>query len=348
MRFPIFYAWRESHMAHITKTASGWRAQVARKGQRKSATFDTKAAAQAWAVATESDILREARAPFPSKTLADAIDRYIDEVSVKKRGRRPEVMRLEAFRRSFPHLCAKLLHSITPTDIAAWRDARRLQVSDASVVREANNLRHIWTVAADWGWCGESPWAKTKLPRPAPARTRQTSASEIKRIVRNLGYRTGEIPHTVQQQVAYAYLVAHHTALRAGEILSLGRATVDLQRRVLRLEQHKTVERAGVRLVPFTRKAARLLRLLDGWAQDECREKYFTLSAASLDVLFRKIRDRLLIDGLTFHDARAAALTRLSRRLDVLRLAKISGHSDLRQLLNTYYRETAADVAAAI
>lgn len=60
------------------------------------------------------------------------------------------------------------------------------------------------------------------------------------------------------------------------------------------------------------------------------------------------MRDRLLIENLRFHDSRAAALTRLSRRMDVLKLARISGHKDLNQLLAAYYRDTAADVAAAI
>ena len=55
-----------------------------------------------------------------------------------------------------------------------------------------------------------------------------------------------------------------------------------------------------------------------------------------------------MLQDLHFHDSRADALTRLSRRMDVMRLARISGHRDLRQLLQTYYRETAADVAASI
>lgn len=54
------------------------------------------------------------------------------------------------------------------------------------------------------------------------------------------------------------------------------------------------------------------------------------------------------MDDLHFHDSRADALTRLSRRMDVLRLSKISGHKDLNQLLEAYYRESAADVAATI
>jgi integrase len=79
----------------------------------------------------------------------------------------------------------------------------------------------------------------------------------------------------------------------------------------------------------------------------------FTVTAASLETLFRKERDRLAVatpsfSTLHFHDSRAEALTRLARRVDVMTLAKISGHKDLSILQNTYYRESAEDIAARL
>jgi integrase len=74
----------------------------------------------------------------------------------------------------------------------------------------------------------------------------------------------------------------------------------------------------------------------------------FTVSDTSRDALFRKACKALLIDDLHFHDARAEALTRLARKVDVMTLAKISGHKDLKQLLSTYYRETAQEIAARL
>lgn len=336
-------------MAYITKLKTGWRAQVAKKGVRTSQMFPTKAAAQAWAAAQETAISQEASAAYPSKTLSDAIARYVREVSTHKRGAHAEGLRFTALMRDFPDLCAKLLHKITPSDIAGWRDARRTEVSDSSVVREAAAFRNLFNIAhKEWGWCGESPWGKVKLPAKGHARTRRTHPSEIKRIVRHMGYVTGKAPETPQQEVAWAYLVAHHTAMRAGEIRGLRRSTVDLTRRVVTLHTHKTLEREGVRFVPFTRKAARILAVLDASALALGRDAYFTVSDHSMDVLFRRVRDRLLIDGLHFHDSRADALTRLSKRMDVWKLAKISGHRDLNQLLEAYYRESAADIAATI
>ena len=83
-------------------------------------------------------------------------------------------------------------------------------------------------------------------------------------------------------------------------------------------------------------------------AREAKRDAYFTISSASLDVLFRKVRDFLMLENLHFHDSRADALTRMARKMDVMKLARVSGHRDLRQLLDAYFRESASDIAKRI
>jgi len=61
--------------------------------------------------------------------------------------------------------------------------------------------------------------------------------------------------------------------------------------------------------------------------------------------VFRRARDNCGIQDLHFHDTRREALTRLSKKVPVEVLAKISGHRDLRILLNVYYRPDMADIA---
>jgi len=90
--------------------------------------------------------------------------------------------------------------------------------------------------------------------------------------------------------------------------------------------------------VPLARKGALLFA------------KYppFTIRADVASATFSDLTDELLIDGLTFHDARASSLTWLSRRLDVMTLARISRHKNMKILMETYYRETAEAIAARI
>lgn len=255
----------------------------------------------------------------------------------------------DAWLRDFPQLAAKVFHEISPDDLAAWRDKRLSQVSESSVLREAQQFRPIWGLAIDqWLWAGKSPWKGVKLPGKGHARTRLPTWREVRLLVRSGGYITGLAPSSPQGEAVWAYLVALHTALRSAEVLRMSRSTVDLTRRVYRLDEHKTAGHVGSRLVPLTRRAARLLAVLDAAAESAGRDAYFTVSDHSRDVLWRKVRDRVMIDGLRFHDSRAAALTWLAKRYDVMTLAKISGHTDINQLFEAYYRESAADIAARL
>jgi hypothetical protein len=45
-----------------------------------------------------------------------------------------------------------------------------------------------------------------------------------------------------------------------------------------------------------------------------------------------------------FHDSRAEAIWRLSKKLDILQLARIIGHRDLKSLM-IYYHEPASEIA---
>lgn len=335
-------------MAYITKVKAGWRAQVERKGVRDSITLPTKSAASQWATKREAEILAGAVSPWPRKTVADALDRYAREVTPTKAGARAEDLRLTAIQRHFPALCAKLLHEVTAADLAAWRDARLAKVTPGSVQRDINILRNVWTVAAkEWGWTPQpTPWASIRLPGNNPPRTRRLGWREIRRILRRCGYVTGQHPQTGLQGVAWAFLLSLRTAMRAGEVMGLTPESVDLKAGVVTLATHKTVAAVGRRLVPLTPAGLRLLRVLV--AGSVAGDRLISLSPASLDTLFRRITRQVLVADAHFHDARATALTMMSRKMDVLTLARISGHKDLSLLLSTYYRESAAEVSARL
>jgi integrase len=82
------------------------------------------------------------------------------------------------------------------------------------------------------------------------------------------------------------------------------------------------------------------------------------VQAASRDALWRKARGRAVetaerasdaalareLAALRFHDSRAEAIFRLSKRLDVLELARMVGHRDPRSLM-LYYATTADELA---
>lgn len=328
---------------YIRKVKNGYRVEVERNGARKSAVRTTKAEAREWGLREEAALLAAKDGVYPRRTFAEAMTKYAEEVSVNKKGASFEERRLKAIARDFPHLVSKTLCEVTTPDLAAWRDTRLKQVSPGSVQREVNLISNLFTIARnEWKWCGPSPLTGMRRPGENPPRTKRVDPwREVKPICRWLGYRTGKV-ETKQQEVALAFLVGLRTAMRASEILSLSDDNTDLKRRVASVA-HKTQHITGrPREIPLTTQAARLLGQRKGMG------RFFTLTSASLDALFRKARDALLIENLHFHDSRAEALTRLARKVDVMTLARISGHKDLRILMETYYRETASDIAARL
>lgn len=342
-------------MASIRKRGKSWQAIIRLKGHPQvTATRATKREVEEWAKAEEAAILAGRRGQFPNKTLDDALRRYEESVSSQKRGEDYELTRFAALRKGFPELVARSFQKITTDDLGRWRDARLKTVSKGTVQREINLLRNVWTVGRDeWKWCGESPWKGLRMPGDNPARASVWGWRDIRRMLRRLGYKTGQVPVMAQEEVAYLFLLGLHTGMRQGELCGMTIQSVDLEKRVVTLAEHKTVESVGARRVPITRRAARMLAVL-------AKGKTGPLVAvkpASVDALFRKCRGQIGIQGLTFHDSRATAATLLARRrdpktkqlqCDPLTLARILGHKNLEQIIAVYYREGIADIAARL
>jgi integrase len=310
-------------VAYIRKLAKGWRAEVQRAGTRASKVLPTKREAQAWALE------QEAQAGALSsgwRTFAEAAARYEKEVSSKKRGERWEVRRLAAL---VDHFGAASLGALDAPDMAAWRDGRLAKVSASTVVREANLLKHLLHTARDeWRWINHDPFRGVKMPTENEPRHQRWQWQQIKRVLR-----AGEQAGPKTREVVDAFHIALRTGMRLQEVLAapLG---FDAARRVVTLTTTKTTGRVQI---PVGRVAGRLLARAP-----------FTVGANEASVLFSKLCRQLLITGLTFHDTRGTALTLLAKRVSVQRLAKISRHKDLNLLISTYYRETAAEIAAEL
>lgn len=334
-------------MAYFRPCPTGWRAEIDMRGIREARAFTTKKAAQLWAMERERAIIDGQVSKYPRKTVQQALDRYSEEVTPTKGSAKAERLRFLAVCRDFPDLAGKVMSEVTPADIAAWRDTMLKRVKPSTVKRTANSLRAVWTLAAkEWGWCGSSPFASVTIPADGPARERVAHWREIRRILRRCDYVTHHPPVSGLQNVAWAFLVALRTAMRAGEILSMTRESVSGS---VVTVKHKTQHLTGKpRSIPLTPQGARLVGELLAYAKARERDKLLTISSASLDAQFRKVTASLAIKGLTFHDSRGTALTHMARKMDVMTLARISGHRDLRVLLRSYYRETPQQIAARL
>lgn len=299
---------------------------VARRGVRVSQTFATKAAAKEWAARQEYLILNGG-INRPG-TLRELFDRYAREVSPTKRGARWEMIRLEMLARD--PLGDVTLRDVSAGDLAAWRDRRSRAVGPGTVRREMSLMSSVFSVARkEWALLAENPLADVRWPSSPAARERRVTDTEVALLVA-----TAKGLRTIEGRAIHAFRFAIETAMRAGEICGLDRS------RISGSVAHLPLTKNGrAREVPLSPAALALLDPLD--------DNLFDLTPQNLDTGFRRVRDRARIKGLTFHDSRHEAITRLSKRLDPFELARVVGHSDLKQTL-AYYNATAHELAARL
>jgi integrase len=316
-------------MASFRKYRKGWRAEVSCRGVRQSKVFPTKREAQDWAARTEYRIKNVDS--IPGKTLLSQVfDRYGREVSNKKKGARWEIIRLERLKRD--KIANIQLGQLAPSDFAEWRDRRLREVKPASVIREMQLMSSVLNTARrEWGLLTSNPISEIAKPRKPAPRNRLPTEMEIQAMLHS----AGEDLNNATARAFHAFRFAIETGMRAGEIVGLEWNRVDLEKRVAFLVDTKN---GRPRDVPLSSKAIALLQALPK------SDPVFGLTSMQLDALFRKSRDKAAVVGLTFHDSRHAAITALSKKLDVLDLARMVGHSDVRQLM-TYYNESAEEIA---
>ncbi len=201
-------------MGTVRKRGKAYRAEVMRNGVRRSATFDTKAQAFAWIDDAERQIAAGAadglRAPVKA-TFGDLLAKYKKTVSVNKKGRRWEDVRIDLLSRDA--IAGVGLRELDASHVASWRDRRLRQVSAASVLREWNLLSHACNVAVkEWLWLKENPFSGVKRPPQPKARDRLASDDEIAAILHALGYDPESPVVTATARVGAAVVLAIETA----------------------------------------------------------------------------------------------------------------------------------------
>lgn len=300
-------------MPTYRKRGDTWRVEVSRQGVRRSATFPSKQAAVAWAARQESEIMGGIRGEVPNLTVKELLTRYETEVSPAKKGARWEGVRLQAMGRD--RLAQVKLRTLDAPHVADWQRRRLQAVSSASVRRERNLLNNVFEIARkEWRWLRKNPFEGVRRPKDGKPRTRIATDAEVAKLIEKAS-------PAMARTIAFAL----ETGMRAGEIAAL----TEIRGQVAYLADTKNGE---AREVPLSSKAA------EAWGEG------IELSAGSISALFAELCKTAGIVGLTFHDLRATAITRLSRKLDALQLAKMIGHKNPKMLM-IYYRESAADIA---
>ncbi len=313
-----------------------------------SETFRTKAEASAWAAQREAEIDGGKIGRIPDRSFGELLRRYLNEVTPSHGAAHWEGVQIRRLlgesKTSTPDpLIHVRLPDLAPPHFTAWRDRRLATVKPGTVLRERNLLSAICTTAVkEWRWLRDNPLKDAPMPKEPVPRSRRIKPEEIEAILLSCGYERAQVPQTKQARVGAAWLFAIETAMRAGEICALRWSDIDVKARVahVRAVEQGAKKTGRSRVVPLSTEAMRLVEQCRGIDDD----RVFGLESPILDALFRKARGKAMVDGLTFHDSRAEALTRLSKKRDGMQLARVSGHKDIRLLFEVYYRESVADM----
>lgn len=334
-------------MATITKRGDyQWQVKIRREGYpNQSRTFDSKAEADKWARAVESELDRGLyidRNEAEKNTLWAILERYCLEVTPQKKGAALEALRIKAIQRE--KFTQTKMAALSASNLAVWRDERLKKVSGSTFNRELNIVSAAINHARkEWGIYCENPVALLRRPQENRARDRRLEEGEESRLLAELENEGRDTKGRLGKGVRNPWikplvLFALETAMRRGELLALHWVDIDLNRRTARLHETKNGES---RMVPLSSAAAAILKELPR----SINGLVFPTTADALKKAFSRACERAEIKNFHFHDLRHEATSRLAGKLpNLVELASVTGHKDLK-MLKRYYHPRAEDLA---
>ena len=325
-------------MAAFQKRSGAWRALIRRRGYPPlTRTFDSKAQAETWARQIEGEMDRGvfvSRAEAENTTLADALDRYAAEVSSSKKTANREIYTIRWWQTSA--LGPRSLASIRGKDIMAMLAAKEAEGAAPHTIHlYLALLSHLFTVARRaWGMEGLSnPTEFVRKPKLPQGRDRRLIDDEQIRLLNAAQAYGGEIGAIITWAI--------ETAMRRGEIAAMRWEHLDRKDRVLLIPETKN---GTPRQAPLSTVA---LEILDGLPR-RMDGRVWGMRPDSISQAFERVCQAAGIEGLTFHDLRHEATSRLFEKgLNPMEVAAITGHKTL-QMLKRYTHLKAKDLVGRL
>ncbi|WP_146744890.1 tyrosine-type recombinase/integrase [Herbaspirillum rubrisubalbicans] len=239
-----------------------WQAIIRKRGfPNQVKTFTSKADAQAWPGQFESEMVRGVYVSIGEAertTLADALERYWNEVASIKRHPHQERQRIDRLKRH--PLAQNYLAALRGSDFAKYRDRRRLEGRAENTIRlELALIAHLFEVARkEWGMEGlANPLKNIKKPSGSVEREHRLKAGEYEQISKALA-------QSENPWILPLFDMAIETALRQGMLLALRWEWINLSSRVMNVpREFRTSGNKGVpAALPLSSKAIEILSTL--------------------------------------------------------------------------------------
>ncbi|HAY05674.1 MAG TPA: hypothetical protein DCY26_03360, partial [Hyphomonas sp.] len=276
-------------------------------------------------------------------TLSVILERYLKEVTPRKKGARQEANRIKTWLKS--DLASYSISGIDHKDIADWIAAREAEgKASTTVSNPVNILSAVFKKAKEWGYKIDNPCTGVSRPTASPPRVAVMNESEQALLLKACDHGPAWLTFVVR--------LALTTGMRQGEIRRLH------WDHIFEDYAHLPATKNGTtRDVPLTYAAASVIddirqalpRRLDGWVfghpDRPAKEGGFT--EWQVQQAFRRASEYAAenygLKRCTFHDIRHVSLTALAEiHTDVIDLQKTSGHKTL-SVLSRYLNETPQD-----
>lgn len=315
-------------MASFRQLCSGrWQARVQRRGHKPvTQSFISRQDAEKWARKVERELdqgLYLDRRPLEQTTLAALVERYGNEVTPLKRGKGEPFM-LRVLARS--DLGGLALATLTPAAVAKYRDQRLKEVAPGTVIRELGLLGAVLTHARrEWSIPIPDVVGAIRKPSAPLGRDRVLSTEEEGRLLDALGKESNAWASPIVR-------MALATGARRGELLTLRWEHVDMVKRVA----HFPMTKSGMpRTIPLSPGALEVLKALPVRG---IKGVVFPINVNTLGKVFDRARKAAGLADVHFHDLRHTAISRMAEKLpNVVELAAVSGHADVRMLKRYYH-----------
>jgi integrase len=346
-------------MASIRKVGDyQWQVQIRRKNfPQISATFAYKADAEAWGREQETAMKNgtwvNTRTLVPNliQTLDDALKKYAETESSKKKGEKRELGRINKWR---DNSIAKLpLDQVNGQHLAVHRDQRRKDGKAENTIRlELALLSRVYEVARkEWGLKDlRNPIKDITMPSGSRERDRRLAVDEEKKLLDELdkGCRNKDIPRVVRFALAsgmrQSEIIGKPATSTLGATTGLTWENIDKQTSTAFLPDTKSPRgKEKNRTIPLFDDA---LAILNSLKRPEGEQgQVFTVRQDGLIRAFADACKRAKIYDLHFHDLRHEFTSRLIEygwhSHDVM---AVTGHSTS-ECLRRYVNIRAADLA---
>lgn len=297
---------------------------------RESRTFDRRPAAAAWITKREKearDPEKLARIKVGSPTLADAIDRYVNE-SVREIGRtKAQVLRsIKAY-----DIAEKQCPDITSADLFAFAQELAESRQPQTVANYMSHLAAVFAIARPaWGYgldeqAMRDAFKVTKrmgVTSKSPGRDRRPTLDELNKLMRHFADRSNRRPNSAPMHRIVAF--ALFSTRRMEEITRLRWDDLEADHgRVLVRDMKNPGEKIGNNV--WCDLPGPVIEIVLAMPKDG--DLIFPYSPGAIGAAFTRACQFLEIEDLHFHDLRHEGVSRLFEMdYSIPRAAAVSGH----------------------